>query len=69
MARESVGRTFLVAFSVCVVFSVLVSTAAVTLRPIQEINKLLDKKKNIHLGRNITLMVFKDLVVGTSKTH
>jgi len=36
-----------VAFSVCVVFSVLVSTAAVTLRPIQEINKLLDKKKNI----------------------
>lgn len=47
------GRTFLVAFSVCVVFSVLVSTAAVTLRPIQEINKLLDKKKNILLAAGL----------------
>ena len=54
MARETVGKTFLVAFSVCVVFSVLVSTAAVTLRPIQEINKLRDKKKNILQAAGIT---------------
>lgn len=53
MARETVGKTFLVALSVCVVFSVLVSTAAVTLRPIQEINKLLDKKKNILLAAGL----------------
>ena len=53
MPRETVGRTFLVALSVCVVFSVLVSTAAVTLRPIQEINKLLDKKKNILLAAGL----------------
>jgi len=45
--RETVGKTFFVAFAVCVVFSVLVSSAAVYLRPVQEQNKLLDKKRNI----------------------
>lgn len=47
MPKETVGKTFFVAFAVCVVFSVLVSGAAVYLRPVQELNKLLDKKRNI----------------------
>ncbi|SMF11706.1 Na(+)-translocating NADH-quinone reductase subunit C [Pseudobacteriovorax antillogorgiicola] len=45
--RETVGKTFLVAGVLCVVCSILVSMAAVLLRPTQEANKALDKKKNI----------------------
>lgn len=45
--KESVGKTLLVAFLVCVVCGVVVATAAVTLRPVQNENKLLDKRINI----------------------
>lgn len=45
--RESVGRTILVATVLCVVCSFVVSSAAVVLRPYQEINKRLDQQKNI----------------------
>ena len=45
--RESVGKTFMVALLLCVVCSVLVSSAAVVLRPTQAINKAMDKKRNI----------------------
>lgn len=44
---ESVGKTLLVAFLVCVVCGVVVATAAVSLRPVQERNKLNDKRSNI----------------------
>ncbi len=47
MAKETISRTFVVAFALCVVCSVLVSSAAVYLRPIQTVNKSLDKKRNI----------------------
>ncbi|MDA0334322.1 MAG: Na(+)-translocating NADH-quinone reductase subunit C [bacterium] len=47
MAKNSVGRTFGVALLLCVVCSVLVSGAAVILKPTQVANKLLDKKQNI----------------------
>ncbi len=46
-SKETVGKTFLVAGILCVVCSILVSVAAVGLKPIQEKNKALDKKKNI----------------------
>ena len=46
-SRETVGKTFLVAGVLCVVCSILVSVAAVGLRPIQQKNKALDKKRNI----------------------
>lgn len=39
-ARESIGNTLRVAFGVCLVCAVVVSTAAVTLRPLQESNRL-----------------------------
>ena len=47
MARNSTGFTFFVAFLLCVVCSVLVSSAAVVLKPTQEANKVLDRKRNI----------------------
>ena len=47
MPRDTIGKTFTVAALLCVVCSVLVSSAAVVLRPTQAVNKLLDKKKNI----------------------
>ena len=45
--KESVGNTLLVAFLVCLVCAIVVSTAAVVLRPIQEENQLMDRRINI----------------------
>ena len=45
--RESVSRTIMVALLVCLVCSVVVSVAAVALKPVQITNQLLDKKRNI----------------------
>ena len=47
MANESVTKTFTVALTLCIVCAVVVSGAAVSLRPAQEANKLLDLKTNI----------------------
>lgn len=46
-SNDSIGKTLLVALSLCVVCSVVVSTAAVVLKPAQERNKTLDLKRNI----------------------
>ncbi|MEE3321385.1 MAG: Na(+)-translocating NADH-quinone reductase subunit C [Pseudomonadota bacterium] len=48
--NESVSKTLLVAFLVCVVCGVVVATAAVSLRPVQNENKLIDKRMNILLA-------------------
>jgi Na+-transporting NADH:ubiquinone oxidoreductase subunit C len=45
--KETASKTFFVALLLCVACSVLVSSAAVYLRPTQAINKALDKKRNI----------------------
>ena len=45
--KETFGYTITVAFVVCLVCAVLVAGAAVALRPLQEVNKQLDKKKNV----------------------
>jgi len=47
VANESVTKTFVVALTLCIVCAVVVSTAAVSFRPAQEANKLLDLKTNI----------------------
>ena len=47
MPKNSVGQTFGVALLLCVVCSVFVSGAAVMLKPTQDANKLLDKRRNI----------------------
>jgi Na+-transporting NADH:ubiquinone oxidoreductase subunit C len=45
--KESVLRTLTVALLVCLVCSVVVSAAAVALKPVQATNKLQDKQRNI----------------------
>ncbi len=53
MARDSVGGTFLVAAVLCIVCSVLVSGAAVTLRPLQKKQKELQRQKNILIAAGL----------------
>jgi Na+-transporting NADH:ubiquinone oxidoreductase subunit C len=45
--KESLSRVLTVAFALCIVCSVVVSAAAVVLKPAQEINKTRDLKRNI----------------------
>lgn len=45
--RDSIGNILTVAISVCLVCSILVSIAAVGLRPAQEANRLLNQRQNI----------------------
>lgn len=45
--KDSLGQILLVAFAVCLVCSILVSAAAVALKPAQQANKALDQKQNI----------------------
>ncbi|PZX10768.1 Na(+)-translocating NADH-quinone reductase subunit C [Celeribacter halophilus] len=44
---DSVGKTIFVAVALCLVASMIVSAAAVALRPVQEENKLRDKRINV----------------------
>jgi Na+-transporting NADH:ubiquinone oxidoreductase subunit C len=46
-SNDSISKTIIVAFSLCIVCSVIVSAAVVMLKPVQEVNKALDKKRNI----------------------
>ena len=46
-SKDSIFRTFLVAFLTCAICSVFVAGAAILLRPIQEKNQALFKNKNI----------------------
>lgn len=46
-SNDGIKKTLIVAFSLCIVCSVIVSTAAVLLKPLQEANKALDRKRNI----------------------
>jgi Na+-transporting NADH:ubiquinone oxidoreductase subunit C len=46
-SNDSTTKTLIVAFSLCIVCSVIVASAAVLLKPAQEINKTLDRKRNI----------------------
>ena len=46
-SNDSTAKTLIVAFSLSIVCAVFVSAAAVMLKPIQEVNKTLDRKRNI----------------------
>lgn len=46
-SNDSTVKTLVVAFSLSIVCAIFVSTAAVMLQPAQEINKTLDRKRNI----------------------
>jgi Na+-transporting NADH:ubiquinone oxidoreductase subunit C len=45
--NDTIGKTLIVTILVCLVCSIVVSTAAVSLKPMQEENKALDMKRNI----------------------
>lgn len=47
MSRDSLGRTFGVAATLCLICSLLVSAAAVGLRPIKQANRQRDRQMNI----------------------
>lgn len=47
LPADSVPKTLFVAISLCLFASMVVSFAAVSLRPVQEANKLADKQRNI----------------------
>ncbi len=53
MHKDSVQRTLVVAFLICVVCAVVLSSAAVILSPIQQSNQLLDKRKNILIAAGL----------------
>lgn len=53
MSNETPAKTLLVAVILCLACSVVVSTTAVGLKPIQNLNKELDKKKNILLAAGL----------------
>ena len=46
-SNDGISKTLIVAFSLCIVCSIIVSAAAVILQPAQEANKSLDRKRNI----------------------
>lgn len=45
--KDSISRVFLVAFAVCLVCAIVVASAVVALRPVQQENKALDTNRNI----------------------
>ncbi len=53
MSNDSIGKTLTVALLLCLVCSVVVSGAAVFLKPLQQQNKLADKQKNILLAAGL----------------
>lgn len=53
MSNDSTAKTITVALALCIVCSVLVSTAAVKLKPIQLENKKLDVQKNLLLSTGL----------------
>jgi len=53
MSNDSILKTFLVAAGVCVVCSLLVSAAAITLKPVQDRNRALDRKRNVLLASGL----------------
>ncbi len=51
--NESVKNIITVALVICLVCSILVSTATVVLKPLQDTNKRLEKKKNVLMAGNL----------------
>lgn len=54
LPKDSIANTLVVSLTLCVVCSLLVSTAAVGLKPIQEKNKRLDQQRNILAAAGLT---------------
>ena len=55
LPKDSIANTLVVSLTLCIVCSLLVSTAAVVLRPLQQRNKLLDQQRNIIAAAGLTV--------------
>ncbi|MFN5708201.1 MAG: Na(+)-translocating NADH-quinone reductase subunit C [Planctomycetota bacterium] len=53
MNKDSIGNTFFIALSLCLVCSAVVALAAIGLKPIQDRNKALDRKKNVLIAAGL----------------
>ncbi|MBQ8707209.1 MAG: Na(+)-translocating NADH-quinone reductase subunit C [Succinivibrionaceae bacterium] len=67
--KESVGKTFLVVFVLCLVCSIFVAGTTVALRDIQEQEKLRDKQANIILVSGLSFNEETDDQVSFYKEH
>lgn len=61
-SNESIKKTITVTLLLCIVCSVVVSTAAVLLRPTQDVNKALDFKRNVLAAAGLLDKTDKDSV-------
>jgi len=62
MAVDSIKKTIGVAFGVCLISSILVSLAYVKLKPVQDMNKKMDKLKNILIAGGIKIDAQNDIM-------
>jgi Na+-transporting NADH:ubiquinone oxidoreductase subunit C len=53
MNKDSLANTFIVALTLCLACSAIVSLAAVGLKPVQDRNKTLDRKKNVLIAAGL----------------
>ncbi|MFM7563615.1 MAG: Na(+)-translocating NADH-quinone reductase subunit C [Planctomycetota bacterium] len=53
MNKDSIANTFFIALALCLVCSAIVSLAAIGLKPIQDRNKALDRKKNVLIAAGL----------------
>lgn len=51
--RDGIGNILIVAVSVCLLCSILVSVAAVALKPVQQVNRELDQKRNVLVAAGV----------------
>ncbi len=57
LPKDSMANTLVVSLALCVVCSLLVSTAAVGLKGMQRKNKLLDQQRNILAAAGLTVPI------------
>jgi Na+-transporting NADH:ubiquinone oxidoreductase subunit C len=53
MNKDSIANTFFIALALCLICSAIVSLAAIGLKPIQDRNKTLDRKKNVLIAAGL----------------
>ena len=53
MASDNIGKTIGVVVAICFVAAIFVASAAVGLKPVQEVNKKIDLLKNILIAGNL----------------
>jgi Na+-transporting NADH:ubiquinone oxidoreductase subunit C len=66
-SKESFGKTLIFVFTICLVCAALVSISAVSLKPLQQANKLLDKQTKILEASGLLESAGSDIVATYNK--